>query len=73
MWIFETLRVGIWHTSDLELETENLQSLLSISYSNVQYFFKDIQKSVLNIFKNNTGQTTSTYMFIELAPPRQGE
>lgn len=73
MWIFEILRVGIWHTFDLELETENLQSLLSISYSNVQDFFKDIQNSVLNIFQNNTRQTTSSYMLIELVLPRQGE
>lgn len=36
-------------------------------------FVKDIQKSVLDIFKNNTRQTTSSYMFIELALPRQGE
>lgn len=72
---FLKLWVGIWHTSDLELAIENLQSLLSISYSNVQEFFlfKDIQKSVLDIFKNNTRQTTSSYMFIELALPRQGE
>lgn len=73
MWIFETLRVGTWHTFDPELETENLQSLLSISYSNVQHFFKDIQKSVLNILQNNTRQTTSSCMFIELVLPRQGE
>lgn len=73
MGIFETLRVCIWHSSDLELETENLQSLLSISYSNVQDCFKDIQKSVLNIFQNNTIQTTSLYMFIELVLRRQGE